>query len=192
MNYGVGARGIKWKGRRGGGRINMKDSRFSLEPGRARLRNVSILKQKIFWNTPQKVSSTKCFGAVRQNNFDGKSWYLPPLLSFTFFDTRNFLRHRRVSLRKFSVLWGNKLSTENRDIPLLCIKFFDTGFFLKHRSVPLWFFSGTVRQKLSTENRFCIKYRNQKWNWCLWKPLKNKFKTISSFLTACKSYSEYL
>ena len=32
----------------GGGRINMKDSRFSFEPGRARLRNVSILKQKIF------------------------------------------------------------------------------------------------------------------------------------------------
>ena len=97
MNYGVGARGIKWKGRRGGGRINMKDSRFSLEPGRARLRNVSILKQKIFWNTPQKVSSTKCFGAVRQNNFDGKSWYLP--LSYpshfsipeTFSDTEGFL-----------------------------------------------------------------------------------------------------
>ena len=32
---------------------------------------------EIFWNTPPKGSSTKCFGTLRQKIFDGKSWYSP-------------------------------------------------------------------------------------------------------------------
>ena len=142
------------KGEAGEGRINMKDSRFLFwnqeglvyEMFRYWNKKFSMENRditcnpshpwtlslpKTFWNTPQKVSSTKCFGAVRQNNFDGKSWYPPPLLSFTFFDTRNFLKHRKISLRKFSVLWDNKLSTKNRYIPLLYMKFFDTGIFFE-------------------------------------------------------------
>ena len=63
----------------------------------------------------QKGSSSKCFDTVRQNNFDGKSWYPPPLLSPTFFDIRNFLKHRRVPLRIFSALWDKSFLTENRD-----------------------------------------------------------------------------
>ena len=63
----------------------------------------------------QKVSPTKFFGTVRQNNFDRKSWYQPPLLSLTYFGTRNFLEHRRVPRRNFSALWDKKFSTENRD-----------------------------------------------------------------------------
>ena len=63
-----------------------------------------------------------------------KSWYSlppsPPLLSMKFFDTRNFVKHRRSPLRSFSVLWDNRFSIENRDIPLLGIKFFDTWNFL--------------------------------------------------------------
>ena len=66
------------------------------------------LRHKIFrypkLSEPQKGSSTKWFGTVRQNNFDGKSWYTPPLLYLTIFDIRNFLKHRRVPLRSFSVL----------------------------------------------------------------------------------------
>ena len=30
-----------------------------------------------FWSTAEKVSSTKCFGSVRQKIFDGKSWHNP-------------------------------------------------------------------------------------------------------------------
>ena len=63
----------------------------------------------------QKGSSAKWFGTVRQNNFDRKSWYPPPLFSLTFFDTRNFLKHSRVSLRSFLALWHKNFSTESRD-----------------------------------------------------------------------------
>ena len=55
-----------------------------------------------FWYTDQKGSPTKFFSTVRQTFFDGKSWYslLPsPLLSISFFDTRNFLKQRRVPPR---------------------------------------------------------------------------------------------
>ena len=64
------------------------------------------LKHKIFrypklvthWRFPLRNFS----GTVRQTFFDGKSWYslLPsPLLSISFFDTRNFLKQKRVPLR---------------------------------------------------------------------------------------------
>ena len=60
----------------------------------------------------------------------------PPLLSINFFDTRNFVKHRRVPLWNFSALWDKKFSTENLDTPspLLSKNFFATGHFLKHRS----------------------------------------------------------
>ena len=44
----------------------------------------------------------------------------PPLLCIIFFDTRNFLKHRRVPLRIFSAAARDKkFSMENRDPPLL-------------------------------------------------------------------------
>ena len=67
------------------------------------LRNKNFPYPKL--SETQKGSSTNWFGTVRQNNFYGKSWYPPPLLSLTFFDTRNFQKHRRVPLQKDSVLW---------------------------------------------------------------------------------------
>ena len=74
----------------------------------------NIFRYQNFSET-QKGSSSKYFDTVRQNNFDGKSWYPPPLLSPKFFDTRNFLKHRRVPLRSFSALWDKNFPTENRD-----------------------------------------------------------------------------
>ena len=72
----------------------------------------SRLRRKIFryskLSETQKGSSTKWFSTVRQNNFDRKSWYPPPLSSVSFFDTRNFLKHRKVLLRNFSALWDKK------------------------------------------------------------------------------------
>ena len=41
-----------------------------------------------------------------------------------FFDTRRFLKHRRVALRIFFFLWEKEYSTQNRDTPLLCMSFF--------------------------------------------------------------------
>ena len=43
----------------------------------------------------------------------------PPPLSIKLFDPGNFLKHRRVPLRCFSVLWDKQFSTENRDTPCL-------------------------------------------------------------------------
>ena len=77
----------------------------------------------------------------------------PPLLSINFFDTRNFVKQRRVPLRSFLLQWDNKFSMENRDIPLLGIKFFDTRNFLKQRRVPIRSFSALWDQKFSTEKR---------------------------------------
>ena len=55
------------------------------------------------------------FGTVRQKIFDGKSWYpLPPLWCLKFFATRNFLIHRSVPQRNFSVLWDKKFWTKSR------------------------------------------------------------------------------
>ena len=48
-----------------------------------------------------KWSPTEYFGTVRQKLFDGKSWYLPPLIHKTFFPTRTFVKHRMVPWRSF-------------------------------------------------------------------------------------------
>ena len=92
---------------------------------------------EIFWNTPPKGSSTKCFGTVRQKIFDRKSWYSPSPLIQKLFRCRKLseTQHRRVHLQKFSALWNKKFSTENLDTPpspFLSIHFFAAGNFLKH------------------------------------------------------------
>ena len=63
-----------------------------------------FLRYRKFSET-QKVSPTKFFGTMRQQIFDGKSWYPPSLLSLILFDTSIFLKHRRVLPRIFSVMW---------------------------------------------------------------------------------------
>ena len=60
------------------------------------------------WRVPLRK-----FSALRQKVFDGKSW--SPLLSLTFFDNRNCLKHRSVTRRNFSALWDENFSRENRD-----------------------------------------------------------------------------
>ena len=91
----------------------------------------------------------------------------PPLLSIKFFDTRNFVKHKTVPQRRFSVLWDNKFSIQNHDIPLLGIKFFDTrnteGFlsgmnrycetkqFWRKIVIP----APSLMQHLSTPEKFC-------------------------------------
>ena len=66
-------------------------------------------------NETLKDSPLRKFLALRQKNFDGKSWYpLPLLWCIKFFATRNFLIHRSVPQRNFLVLWDKKFWTESR------------------------------------------------------------------------------
>ena len=120
-----------------------------------------IIRYPKLSETP-KSSSTKWFGTVKYNNFDGKSWYPPPLYSLNFFDSRNFLKYRRVLLQSFSALWDTKLSMENCDNPLLGIKFFDTRIFLKHRRVPRRNFLALWDENFSTEDRDTLSHKVQK------------------------------
>ena len=113
---------------------------------------ISRLEKKIFRKPKlcetQKGSSTKGFGTVKQNSFDGKSWYQAPLIPLTLLDTRKFLELGRVSLRTFSVVWDKVISTTHRDRPPLSTKYFHTRKFLKHRKVPPAKVSGVFRQKM--------------------------------------------
>ena len=99
-----------------------------------------------------KDSPTKSFGTVRQNIFNGKSWYTPPLLSMNFLVTENFLKR---STEGFPYQFFRHCETKNfrRKLlipPLLFINFFATGRNFsetRHRRVPLTKFFGPVRQK---------------------------------------------
>ena len=77
---------------------------------------------------------------MRQENFEGKSWYFPLLLIHKLFRYQKLseTQHRRVPLRNVSVLWDKKFTTENRDIP---------GINHALKGSPTKFF-GTVRQTI--------------------------------------------
>ena len=79
---------------------------------------------------------------------------ITPLLSLTFLDTRNVLKHRRVLLRNLLVLWGKKFMTGSRDdaSPILSIWFYLTRNFLKSGRVTLPSFSVRCDNNLSLGN----------------------------------------
>ena len=67
----------------------------------------NFVKQK------QKGSPTKFLGFVRQQiSIENRD---VPFVGIKLFDTRSFLKHRRVPLRNDSVLPDKTISTENRD-----------------------------------------------------------------------------
>ena len=73
---------------------------------------------------------------MRQQFFCRKLWYR--LLGIKFFDTRNFLKHRKFSTPKVSSTVRQKKLSENFDTPhFLSIHFFATGKILKTRTE--WF-----------------------------------------------------
>ena len=63
-------------------------------------------------------------------NFYRKSWYT--LLCTIFSDAQNFLKHWRVRLRNFSLLWDKKCLTENCDIPPLMHEIFEDQNIVEH------------------------------------------------------------
>ena len=62
----------------------------------------------------KKGSPTKYFRYCKTTIFFIENRAIP-LLGIKFFDTQNFLRHRRFPRRNFSELWDEDFSTENRD-----------------------------------------------------------------------------
>ena len=94
----------------------------------------------------QKGSSTNFIGTVRQKFFNGVSDIA--FLSIKFCDTRNFLKHRSVPQRIFSVLCDTKFSAEKRDTPLsLMHKIFWYPNFSDTPKCSPTKFVGPVRQK---------------------------------------------
>ena len=129
----------------------------------------SPLKHKFFryqnFSKTQKASSANFFQNCETTNFWQKIAILPsPFLSIKTFDTRIFLKHRRVPLPSFFVLWDNKFSIEDRVIPLWGKKF-DNRIFLKHRRFLLLNFSVLWDNKYSNEGRviplWCKKIDNR-------------------------------
>ena len=78
--------------------------------------------------------------------------HTPLLLSIETFDTRIFLKHRPVPLRRFLVLWDKVLSTENSEIPLLYVSFSIPDFFWNTEGLPYETFRYCETQTL-TKNR---------------------------------------
>ena len=101
----------------------------------------NFVKQK------QKGSPTKFLGFVRQQiSIENRD---VPFVGIKLFDTRSFLKHRRVPLRNDSVLPDKTISTENRDtrpsfIPII---FRYQKLSEKQKGSSTNFF-GTLRQKI--------------------------------------------
>ena len=107
--------------------------------------------KEFFWNT--EVFSNEIFWYSETKNFDGKSWYPPPLLFIKFFSLPEiFWNTEWFPGEAFPVLWDKKNSRQNREAsPLLCLKIFDTRILSKHRSVLLRILSALWDKNFSTE-----------------------------------------
>ena len=104
----------------------------------------------------KKATSYETFRLCETKQFRRKIVIPAPLLLLTCFDTKNFLKLRRVPLPNASVLWDKTILTENPDThPLFIQKFFHYRKFsvTQHRSVPQRNFSILWDKKYSTENR---------------------------------------
>ena len=110
----------------------------------------------------QKSSTTELFGHLSQKTFDRKLWCAP--LMHKILPYRRLLKHRRIRLRNFSVIWDNEFPTGTRDTPsfppfapppspLVLINLADTRKFLEHR-LPLRKFLVLWDNKSSTGNSY--------------------------------------
>ena len=127
---------------------------------------------KLFWNTGGFLYEMIRYCETKKKQ---PKIVLPlPLLCMDVLDTKTFLKHRRVPLHCFSVMWDRKFPTEKRDIPLLSLNFFDNRNFLKHRTVPLRKFFWLWNKKFSTKildtpprPTFCPKFFDTRNYWMM-------------------------
>ena len=95
-------------------------------------------------------------GKVPLENFLVQNHCDIPLQCINFFDIRIFMKHRRVTLPTFSVLWDKKISTKDRDTtPLLSIGVFGRWKFVKHRNFPPQVFSARSDKKSQRKTELC-------------------------------------
>ena len=92
----------------------------------------------------------RIFKTVRQQIFDGITWYSPPFIRI--FSVPEIDATVKDSLRRFSALLDKKISMEIFDTPLhpLVLKPFRYGKLLPHEKIPVRKFSG-LWDKFSTE-----------------------------------------
>ena len=106
----------------------------------------------------QKFSDTKgppyeFFWYSETKNFRNK--IVIRLFCIKTFDSRNFLKHRVVPLRKFPALWDKNCSTVNNDNPHFPSKFPVPEIFWKTKSPPTKIF-GTVRRTTRNFDKIVI------------------------------------
>ena len=116
------------------------------------LLSLTFFDTRIWWNS--KGFPYEIFSALRQDTFDPKWWYPPPVLSINFFATGNFLKHSTEGFPTifFGTVRQKNLRRKTLDTPLppLFHKLFRYRKFSEthHRRLPQRNFSGTVRQKI--------------------------------------------
>ena len=100
----------------------------------------------------QKGSPRKFFGTVSRKNWRG-SWCPPPLFTSTFFNIKNFLKHRRAPLRNVSLLRSKHFrSTVVMPWHFLFSTFSPSGNLSETQKGSLTNSFGIVKQKSLTEN----------------------------------------
>ena len=152
--------------------LTISDIKRILKHRRVHLRNVWVLWDKNFQrkivkplpllckknfdcktSETQKGSPRKIFGTVSRKNWRG-SLCPPPLFTSTFFNIKNFLKHRRFPLRNVSPL-RNKHFRRTVVMPRLFIssKFSPSGEISEAQKGSLTNSFGIVKQNSLTENR---------------------------------------
>ena len=150
--------------------LTISDIKRILKHRRVHLRNVWVLWDKNFQrkivkplpllckknfdcktSETQKGSPTKFSGTVSQKNWRG-SWCPPALFSSTFFNIKNFLKHRRLPLRIGSLLGNKHRSTVVIPRPFLSSTFSPSGKLSETQKGSLTKSFGTVKQNSLTEN----------------------------------------
>ena len=112
----------------------------------------NIFPKNKFWNTEGLLY--EMFRYCEMKPFRRTIVTTAPFLIFNFFRFQKDLEHRKVPLRKVSVLWDRK-SRRRIVTPthFFSLTFFDIKKFLKHRRVPLRTVSVLWDEIISTHNR---------------------------------------
>ena len=84
----------------------------------------------------------------------------PTLYPQKTFDTRIFVKHRRVPLRRFLVLWDDKLLMEYRDITFSSSKFSIPEFSDTLMGSPTKFFGAVIQQIFNRKSLYSLLRHN--------------------------------
>ena len=113
-----------------------------------------LFRSRKFSKTQHRTGPPRKFCHWETKNFRRKLLKLPPPLIQEHFRYRKFweTQHRRVSLRKVSVLWDEKNSTEKRQLPFLSLTFFEIRSWWSTKGFPYKFFRHCETKKFRRKN----------------------------------------